>query len=176
MTARVLCASLAFLSVAAFAMEHGESCSQGRYSFCADYATVAAQTNKCPLLDFTCKPQSRSWWFHRNSFVTYRHVAPAGSFTNAYLYLSTTVHHKSAYGEIVVEARTTGGAWRTIGILPHHSSARFDLPPELFPARALEIRMRGEKSCSLQVAKYFFSGETDEIGRASCRERVYSGV
>ncbi len=160
--------AVACLSAAAFALEQGESCSQGRYSFCADYSTAAAQTNKCPLLDFKCKSQSRSWWFHRNSFVTYRHVAPAGAFTNAYLYLSTTVHHKSAYGEIVAEVRTTGGAWRTIGILPHHSSARFDLPPELFPARALEIRMRAEKSCSLQVAKYFFSGETDVRDEPPC--------
>ena len=150
----------ALLGAATSSLGHGERFDEGRYAFISDLASEKTRDVRA-LAAYDCRFQSRSWWFNRKSYVVYRHELPSGKFIQARLYLATTVNHKKAYGEIAVEARRPDGEWQPLGALPHHSARFFDLPANVLPAKTLEIRLRGEKSCSLQVARYSLLGETD---------------
>ena len=155
-----------FGAAASVPLGHGEKLEGGRYSFCADFTSVTGRDCRS-LLRHDCRFQSKSWWFFRKSFVEYRHDAQSAPMLKANLFLSTSVNHKKAHGEVLAETRLPGGEWRKLGVLPHHSSCRFELPPDMFPAKVVEVRIRGAKSCSLQVAKYVFSAELENTGSAA---------
>ena len=152
-----------FGAAASVPLGHGEKIEGGRYSFCADLTSESARDCRA-LLRHNCRFQSKSWWFFRKSFVEYRHDAQSVPMSKASLFLSTTVNHKKAHGEVLAEARLPGGEWRKLGVLPHHSSCRFELPPDMFPAKVVEVRIRGAKTCSLQVSKYVFSADVEGAG------------
>ncbi len=155
-----------FGAAASVPLGHGEKIEGGRYSFCADLTSESARDCRA-LLRHNCRFQSKSWWFFRKSFVEYRHDAQSVPMSKASLFLSTTVNHKKAHGEVLAEARLPGGGWRKLGVLPHHSSCRFELPPDMFPAKVVEVRIRGAKTCSLQVSKYVFSADVEETGASA---------
>ena len=139
---------------------HGERIDGNRYVFRSDFSDEKVRDVPA-LVSHKCKFQSKSWWMNRNSYVIYRHDASGRTMQNGVLWISASINHKKAYGEILAEARVPGGEWRALGTMPHHNSRRFELPAEMFPAKSIEIRLRGEKSCSLQVRTYQFSAELD---------------
>ena len=151
------CTAASFLSGDAV-LGHGERIYGNRYVFHADFSNEKVR-DVSALVSHKCRFQSKSWWMNRNSYVIYRHGASERTMLNGVLWIAASVNHKKAYGEILAEARVPDGEWRALGTMPHHDSRRFEIPSDMFPAKSIEIRLRGEKSCSLQVRKYQFSAE-----------------
>ena len=151
------CTAASFLSGDAV-LGHGEHIYGNRYVFHADFSNEKVR-DVSALVSHKCRFQSKSWWMNRNSYVIYRHGASERTMLNGVLWIAASVNHKKAYGEILAEARVPDGEWRALGTMPHHDSRRFEIPSDMFPAKSIEIRLRGEKSCSLQVRKYQFSAE-----------------
>ncbi len=135
-------AALFHRKVGGCVLGEGEEISGRTYRFAAPFDSVFGAASR-PLADFACGYNSNRWCFDHGSWVRYRHELGAMPFAGARVSVQLGYH---TGGTLLVEARGDGAAWVRAGAIDKLGAAEFALPAELFPARAVEVRLaRGDR-------------------------------
>lgn len=145
----------------------GERVEGDRYVFDAPLASQSANHAR-PLEGYDGYFNTDRWVFSDGSWLTYRHEISGVSQGAA------TIDIQIGYysgGELQVEVSADGERYVTVGAISNVGNYRFSLPEALFPADAVQVRMRaatpageGQSATvggSLQVYRYVYSAELD---------------
>ncbi|HEY3319697.1 MAG TPA: DUF4091 domain-containing protein [Planctomycetota bacterium] len=106
---------------------------------------------------------SNRWCFGPGAEVIYKHDLP-GAMKSGELRANVSYH---TGGTLVVSASKDGQTWTKLAEATKVGSVEVKLPPELFPANEIYIRMQAEgEKANCQVDNYSFKAETD--GHLTC--------
>lgn len=133
------------------ALGEGEQIRNGRYRFTSRYEHALSNA-QAPLQRFTALFNTNRWVFTRNQEVVYRHQAGNYPMQEATLRLNVVYEQN---GSLTIMAQREGESdWRVVGQVSGRGEHQLQLPRELFPARALLIRMVGQGEGTIQVGYY----------------------
>ena len=135
----------------------GEKIEGSRYTFDAPFSDECRNHSR-PLMWHTAQYNTDRWCFGDATMVTYRH-----SLADRKL-LSGTVELNCGYyvsGKLQIESSPDGKEWQHVGMVTNAGSVKVELPPALFPAEAVYVRLRSSKECGLQIGGYMYQGATD---------------
>ena len=116
----------------------GERIEKGRYQFNAPFEGESGNHAR-PLEKFNTGFNRPRWLFAPGDWVVYRHAVGAVAQTGGEVEVNVGYY---SGGELVVEAGADGGTWTALGTLKSREMKRLALPPELFPAKELWVRLR----------------------------------
>ncbi len=145
----------------------GEAIRDGVYVFNAPLESDSANHAR-PLAGYHGYFNKPRWVFGAGNWVTYRHNLEGVRQTSAHVEI--TVGYCDG-GALAVDAGTDGESWQELGSLAEQGTLNADLPPELFPADMVWLRMRAKAReeldadspmGSFQVHGYKYTAELGE--------------
>ncbi len=129
----------------------GEQIRNGRYQFTSRYEGILANA-QAPLQRFTALFNTNRWVLTRGQEVVYRHQAGNHLMRAATLRLNVPFEQN---GSLTVLAQREGESeWRMVGQVRGRGEHALQLPSELFPARALLVRLVGQSEGVIQIDRY----------------------
>ncbi|MEN3000434.1 MAG: glycoside hydrolase domain-containing protein [Armatimonadota bacterium] len=150
------------------ALGEGEQIRNGRYLFTSRYEHLLSNA-QAPLQRFTAYFNTNRWVFERDWEVIYRHQAGDYPMQGATLRLNVPFEQN---GRLTVLAQREGESdWRVVGQVQGRGEHQLQLPRELFPARALLVRLLGEGEGTIQVSYYALEATLQGAERASITGR-----
>ena len=153
---RVVCVSPLYAVRGSTVLGEGERMDGTAYTFSAPF-NAECRNHSRPFEEATATYNSNRWCLGDGTYFTYRHWFLLRPLRSARLEI-TSGYHQS--GRAVVEVSKEGGEWQEIAVLDKVGSVSVELPPPLFPADGVLVRVRGEgKGCSLQIHSYTFTAE-----------------
>ncbi len=91
--------------------------------------------------------------------VTYRHALAGRNLLSGEVELGCGYY---VSGRLMVEVSKDAKEWLPLGVVTNTGDETFILPPSLFPAEMVHLRLRGAKPpCTLQIGHYAFRGTVD---------------
>lgn len=136
----------------------GESIDGGRYMFHGSFDHEGSNFHRT-LASATAGFNSNRWCFGANQQVTYRFHVPGHRFQSGRV--SFTVNYHTA-GTCLAEASRDAKQWTTLATKSGVGSVQANLPPDLFPADTLFVRLRSTAgSSNFQVNQIEFEAPLD---------------
>ncbi|MEW6358700.1 MAG: glycoside hydrolase domain-containing protein [Planctomycetota bacterium] len=133
----------------------GESIAKGAYRFNAPMGKESSNYSRC-LDGHTCGFNSNRWTFGNGATITYRHAVDSFAQTSGKAAVNMSYHQS---GECIIEVRKDGGPWREIARLGKDNGQEAQLPADLFPAKAVDVRLRS--TGGFQVTNYAYEATLD---------------
>ncbi|MDW8051833.1 MAG: DUF4091 domain-containing protein, partial [Armatimonadota bacterium] len=133
----------------------GESIRGGYYRFISRFGELLSNA-QAPLREFTATFNTNRWVFSPNAHVTYRHALDGLTIRRARL--SLHVPYEADGGALRIEMRRDAEEWRAVHTIRGRGAHTLEVPAELLPARALEVRLVGQAGV-IQVDSYILEAE-----------------
>ena len=113
-----------------------------------------------PLISHSCSFNTNRWMVGAGGEIIYRHTIGDRKQVGASVEVNVNQHNA---GALIVEVSGDNSEWIELGALNGVGAQRFDIPPRLFPAESVTVRLRsiGESGIALQVDGYTYTAELD---------------
>ncbi len=136
----------------------GETIRDGRYAFRGTFGHEGSNHHRV-LQAATAGFNSDRWCLSGDDQVTYRFQVPKRQVTSGQLAFNVNYHTR---GACAAEVSTDGRKWRKVASLDKVGAAEAAVPPDMLPAEALWLRLRGaDARSSFQVNQITFEGALD---------------
>ncbi|MCL4692500.1 MAG: DUF4091 domain-containing protein [Candidatus Hydrogenedentes bacterium] len=140
------------------ALGKGESVSGNDYSFHSPLAGSFGNYAR-PLVSQACAFNTNRWTVTDGSEIVYRHAIGARNQRSATVRVNISEY---TAGTLRIEARAADSDWMNVGEMTESGILQFAIPPDLFPANSISVRLRGEGSDSAFILKeYAYESEFD---------------
>lgn len=149
----------------------GESIKDGRYLFQGRYGHEGSNFHRT-LVNATAGFNSERWCFSGDGQLTYRFALPRHRFLSAEAEFTVNWHSS---GGCLAEVSSDGHSWRPLITQNGLGTAKAALPAEVFPAKAIFLRLRAsKKESSFQVNQVDFRAALDGKPSDATGETVYA--
>ena len=163
-----------YVEVEGLTLGHGEAMMANRYTFDTCLASFARNAAR-PLAGYRGASYNTGHWnVNSGAEIRYRHELRGRRFLSGEVSLVCGYYRGKA--GMTVEVALRDGAWQKVGAITNVGSAKFVLPPSLFPAERLEVRLMGEKGANLQIPQYSFAGTVDGKALVAYGGTIYREV
>ena len=145
----------------------GEILYDNRYQFITRF--IIHGNHSRPLKSFQCAYNSNRWVFFKDDYVIYEHNLAGLKQVTGHVELHIDWHRT---GKLIVEVALchTENKWIKIGEVAKAGEVSLAIPPDLYPAESIKIRLRSESNHSfkgdfdpgtIQVGAYRYFAELD---------------
>ena len=127
----------------------GESIEDGAYAYSSRLSAESSNYSR-PCVEHTCGFNSTRWTMSDGSHIGYRFHVPGYSQKSGRLSL-TIGYYRS--GGAAVEVRA-GDTWQSLGTFEEPGEHTVELPSDLFPADAVEVKLTGTGTFQIDQVRY----------------------
>lgn len=137
----------------------GESISGNTYSFRGPIAGSFGNYAR-PLVSQACGFNTNRWTVTASSEIVYRHAIGARDQRSATVRINVSEY---TAGTLRIEARAAESDWLNVGEIAESGIQQLVIPPDLFPANSVSVRLRGEggSDAAIIVKEYAYESEID---------------
>ena len=128
----------------------GERIDNTTYECAPQMGRDCSNYSRC-LVSHTAGFNSNRWTLGKDAEIIYRHATANCSQASATM--SAGVHYHQS-GELLVSARKDGGPWKEVGRFGKAGAKDVALPPDLFPAASIDVRLRA--TGTFQIPSYSY--------------------
>lgn len=147
-----------YSEIGGITLGHGESILGNTYRFDSSFQSFA-RNHARPLLRHRATFNSNHWNIYSNSEVVYSHDVGGRSFTGGTVSVASTYYVGKA--PMSMEVSADGKSWREFASITNKGTWKCAIPADIFPAKRVLVRLRGERRASLQIHHYAFEGTVD---------------
>lgn len=157
-------------AVGSIVLGQGESIREGRYRFRGTFGHEGSNYHRT-LLRTTTGFNSNRWTFGTGTEVVYRYEVPGSQFKDGKIALNVNYHIR---GACMAEVSVDGENWKSIASQGEVGSVEAVLPEDMFPTKAVYLRLRANRNGSFQVDRVEFDGELDREMPDGTGKTVYA--